>query len=366
MAQLIKINKQNLPVKEYNGQRVVTFKEIDTVHCRPSGSAHRNFKANRKRFIEGVDYFRRNSSEAKSEYGITAPNGLVLLTESGYLMLAKSFTDDLAWTVQRELVNCYFRVKSEKGAAKHDTLPEQLTLETTEYHYFDKTYKGEPVITLADFEYFTGVHHDAAHTFLKTYCVRATDYLVLEKGALSEFKFENRGVSRRCKALTILHRSAVEKLMKYYDCNTDMPKVFIESKAPKLPEKSTAGSVEVTLPSKKPLGNRYEKYRSLQLVTQEDVQKLVAKHGVFANGYCVVPVAELRGILAPVVIDTAISDLYKDKGYYKTFSLIDDVNDRDFEYEFQLEGLTERGLNAAVTMHNTLIKGKMTITPKSK
>lgn len=33
------------------------------------------------------------------------------MTESGYLMLAKSFTDDLAWQVQRELVNFYFRAK---------------------------------------------------------------------------------------------------------------------------------------------------------------------------------------------------------------------------------------------------------------
>ncbi len=33
------------------------------------------------------------------------PNNLVtLITETGYLMLVKSFTDDLAWKVQRELV----------------------------------------------------------------------------------------------------------------------------------------------------------------------------------------------------------------------------------------------------------------------
>ncbi|OSM07623.1 hypothetical protein MAIT1_05002 [Magnetofaba australis IT-1] len=32
----------------------------------------------------------------------------MLLTQSGYLMLVKSFTDDLAWRVQRELVNRYF------------------------------------------------------------------------------------------------------------------------------------------------------------------------------------------------------------------------------------------------------------------
>ena len=46
-----------------------------------------------------------------NEFGIAAPNGLVLITESGYLMLVKSFTDDLAWKVQRELVKTYFRAK---------------------------------------------------------------------------------------------------------------------------------------------------------------------------------------------------------------------------------------------------------------
>lgn len=34
---------------------------------------------------------------------------ITLITESGYLMLVKSFTDDLAWDVQRQLVNSYFR-----------------------------------------------------------------------------------------------------------------------------------------------------------------------------------------------------------------------------------------------------------------
>ena len=32
---------------------------------------------------------------------------------------------------------------------------EQLTLETAEYHYYDKTYRGEPVLTSADMCYFT-------------------------------------------------------------------------------------------------------------------------------------------------------------------------------------------------------------------
>ena len=105
------VGNHTLPIKEYNNVRVVTFKDIDTVHERPNGTARRNFNDNKNRFIEGVDYFVRNSYEAKNEFNLIAPNGLILITESGYLMLVKSFTDDLAWKVQRELVNTYFRVK---------------------------------------------------------------------------------------------------------------------------------------------------------------------------------------------------------------------------------------------------------------
>jgi hypothetical protein len=104
--------KHELTIKEYRGQRVVTFRDVDELHRRPDGTARRNFNENKRHFIEGEDYFVRNSYEAKNEFGITAPNGLVLLTESGYLMLVKSFTDDLAWQVQRQLVNHYFRSKT--------------------------------------------------------------------------------------------------------------------------------------------------------------------------------------------------------------------------------------------------------------
>lgn len=48
---------------------------------------------------------------------------MTLITESGYLMLVKSFTDDLAWRVQRELVKGYFRAKEQ---ARASTPAEQL------------------------------------------------------------------------------------------------------------------------------------------------------------------------------------------------------------------------------------------------
>lgn len=116
--EVVKVNSQDVTVKEFKGQRVVTLKDIDAVHERSDGTARRNFNTNRKHLIKGEDYFVRNSSEAQKEFGITAPNGLVLLTESGYLMLVKSFTDDLAWTVQRQLVRNYFQSKKQAKAEK--------------------------------------------------------------------------------------------------------------------------------------------------------------------------------------------------------------------------------------------------------
>lgn len=124
MNELTTINNTQVLVKEFSGQRVITFKEIDAVHGRPDGTARRNFNTNKSHLIEGEDYFVRNSSEAQNEFGITAPNGLTLITESGYLMLVKSFTDDLAWKVQRQLVKEYFRAKT--SAPQFSTLSPQL------------------------------------------------------------------------------------------------------------------------------------------------------------------------------------------------------------------------------------------------
>lgn len=96
-------------IKTWNGRRVVTLKDIDIAHGRALGTAKRNFNKNKKHFVHGEDYIVRNSYEARNEYNMAAPKGLTLLTETGYLMIVKSFTDDLSWEVQRRLVNSYFK-----------------------------------------------------------------------------------------------------------------------------------------------------------------------------------------------------------------------------------------------------------------
>src|SRR5690242_803717 len=81
-------------IKEYNGQRVVTLRDVDDLHQRPAGAARKTFNSHRDQFVENEDYFVLNTDEAHNLFGAKAPNGLILLTESGYLLLVKPFTDD--------------------------------------------------------------------------------------------------------------------------------------------------------------------------------------------------------------------------------------------------------------------------------
>lgn len=114
MNDVITVENTEMQVREYNGQRVVTFKDIDTVHQKRPGTARRNFSRNKKYFIDGEDFFsltKEDSNETNSYIrNITVPNkGITLLTESGYLMIVKSLTDELSWKVQRQLVKSYFQ-----------------------------------------------------------------------------------------------------------------------------------------------------------------------------------------------------------------------------------------------------------------
>lgn len=126
MNDVMNICGTDVVIKEWHGKRVVTFKDIDTVHQRPEGTARKRFNDNRKHFVSGVDYFKVKCSEVRPFFGQTLPNGfnpngdVTLITESGYLMLVKSFTDDLAWKVQRELVDSYFRIREHIEPVKQD------------------------------------------------------------------------------------------------------------------------------------------------------------------------------------------------------------------------------------------------------
>lgn len=189
MNEVITIENTEMQIREYNGQRVVTFKDIDTVHENKSGTARRNFNRNKKHFIDGEDYFsltKKNSNETNSYIrNITVPNkGITLLTESGYLMIVKSLNGDIAWKVQRQLVNSYFKVKQEIPERKtYPLLVEDKWLAEMEpnFEYLCKEYK----LTRK------GLYHKILLDIGKSYNV--DDYKILykyEKGYESRFVME--------------------------------------------------------------------------------------------------------------------------------------------------------------------------------
>jgi hypothetical protein len=123
---LVKINNVELGIKEYKKERVITVWDIAKVHNREVNDITKNFNNNRSKFILGEDYFlinRTEISERKISIQDFIPNNvkeIVLFTESGYLMLVKTFTDDLSWEIQRQLVKGYFKLKEIKSSIDKD------------------------------------------------------------------------------------------------------------------------------------------------------------------------------------------------------------------------------------------------------
>lgn len=214
------IGNVNVVIKEYQGQRVVTLKDIDTVHERPDGTARRNFNTNKQHFIEGIDYFKIQPNEIRT-VGITSPNGGTVVTESGYLMLVKSFTDDLSWNVQRELVNTYFRVK-ELSVPKSPSLP---------YTYIEKTFHGRPVLTASDVSNIYGINLITLYNHIKSVLTPDRDYYLLTGDELKEYNKENPQLPKCKKSLFVIFNTGLSRIISYYELdNSKTPSFMTEGR----------------------------------------------------------------------------------------------------------------------------------------
>lgn len=107
MENIIVTGNTEIIAKEYEGKRVVTFKDIDNEHKKNEGIARRNFGNNRKHFIEGIDYFKIPPMGKFYSLKIS-PKGLIVLTQSGYYKIVKSFNDELSWGIYQSLLDTYF------------------------------------------------------------------------------------------------------------------------------------------------------------------------------------------------------------------------------------------------------------------
>lgn len=116
---IIDIAGKNVERIEYNGQPVVTFRMVDDLHDRQEAIASYTFMQNKERFVKNEDYFEvdfQDWPDISGGHEIFVRKGeplnnIVLLTESGYLMVSKPYDSERDWDVRREIVRNYFVAK---------------------------------------------------------------------------------------------------------------------------------------------------------------------------------------------------------------------------------------------------------------
>ncbi|MGN6548479.1 MAG: hypothetical protein ACTHJ3_01085 [Pararhizobium sp.] len=116
----------------YKDEPVVSLAMVDEVHQRPNGTAGRNFRENRHRFVQAEDFIVGNLDEMRRAFPGAFPSRGggedTLLTRRGYLKLTKPMNDDRAWAVQGEMIDRYFAVEAANSMTPAELLLEQAKM----------------------------------------------------------------------------------------------------------------------------------------------------------------------------------------------------------------------------------------------
>jgi hypothetical protein len=128
--EIVPVPVSSLAPIDYQGQRVVTLSMVDQVHGRPKGTARRAFNTHKDKMVEGRHYFAISQPNEIRSLGLGRADGSTpavvnILSEFGYFVLVKSFTDNRSWQVQEQLVDGYFR-----GAELAAAISPSFALET--------------------------------------------------------------------------------------------------------------------------------------------------------------------------------------------------------------------------------------------
>ena len=96
-SDIIQVNNISIERMWYKGIPVATFEMIDLMHGFKEDHSGRTFQKNKKRWILNEDYYRLTYQQLREILSVEnpSPNGLTLVTESGYAMLVKVFGSGL-------------------------------------------------------------------------------------------------------------------------------------------------------------------------------------------------------------------------------------------------------------------------------
>ena len=243
--EIITIDKKELELKEWQGQRVLTAWDIAKVHNRDIKVITQQFKRNQNNLVLGVDFFLIDKEILKSQF-VTSneisnkannlSEEIPLFTETGYLMLTKTFKDKLSWDIQRMLVNTYFstrelaRLQSELMRQKQREIGKQARKRETESIKMLNEYIKEQHGNIDPFIYsnYTKMSYKA----LKNLLDYEKDYKV-NRNLLSEFELvELYEIEKIIDSIIV--KSIIKKVYYkdiYYNCNNELNEYVIQRKA---------------------------------------------------------------------------------------------------------------------------------------
>lgn len=218
---------------------------------------------------------------------------------------------------------------------------EQLTLETAEYHYYDKTYRGEPVLTSADMCYFTHKERYVINSCIHQ-TIKDKDYFLLKDGELRAFKTENPSVSKMSAQLFIVTKSGFTKIIKMLGEHIALPGCFeIVPLKPK---------------------NPFPEYREKKALTTCDIDELFDKYSINMTGDDVIPRKTMIELFGKNIISAV--DAYKENNSCK-FVYFDSIESKSYDFCWNLMGYTRKGVTLAATIHNALTLGRCWASTKS-
>ena len=207
---------------------------------------------------------------------------------------------------------------------------EQLTLETAEYHYYDKTYRGEPVLTSADMCYFTHKERYVINSCIHQ-TIKDKDYFLLKDDELRAFKAENPSVPKMSARLFIVTKSGFTKIIKMLGEHIALPGCF----------------EIVTLKPKNP----FPEYREKKALTTCDIDELFDKYSINMTGDDVIPRKTMIELFGKNIISAV--DAHKENNSCK-FVYFDRIESKSYDCCWNGMGYTRKGVTLAVTLHNAL------------
>lgn len=177
------------------------------------------------------------------------------VVRNGQLFLNESQLYDLMLEVKTDKVKPFRKwIVNEVLPTLNRTGKYEMPSRSNSSTYFDKFWNGEKVITIKDFEYFTGANQGMINYYVSSSLKRNDEYYLLEGTELQQFKYLNTRCNKKLPHLILLNYKGCMKLAELLKCDISNAECFkyVPYMDKALPEKKTDSKTNFVTVSRDP------------------------------------------------------------------------------------------------------------------